>query len=592
MTSHLVPGGVPGGTQWKRPSANVSFPTTTPPRVTPDTIIIGAAAPNIEKGHPTLDGWFLSDFYAFNYLLKGLGSRQVWLTAADPHKLIQSGQHTDRFMHGNPYQTRKVVLDKHLLQAQEYTPVTIVRSAEMIERFLKEVRTASQEAVSKGVPLLLLIFCHGKGNWEFLLDCGKANRGLSVTRVKEAVATGCNVTLYSTACYSGGWVVRDLSKPEHSPINATMLAAADPKHTSNAWQDSPSIGRACGSVFASTVIKSLTSSASPLQPILPAGVEQLEPESDNPTQTQTYNAFCHSVLNICATQVTTLHGNEAFTFSAQDDQWDWSWTRRTGIPLSHFQKRWDALPDVPFNTRNLLLTHKKTYSDPDPRNASFSGSAGPSQTGGGDISEEFVKNLTKNRTAAMARTFLETCPGDWDSGFGPIARGCLRAAANHQKVIDPDVDVAAMMAFRWEVSLLADYIVQHFNLKAPNGETCLMWDRGKWQAEGFKTIPNYDKRYSAVWSALQNANIEPEPATIQGYPFVRFSEYLTVAVVALDLSGPDTMSLASKIGDFMEEFRKFQETRSMTTATRDRGVIRKARDFFKVMGQKFSSLDI
>src|SRR5687767_6957573 len=60
----------------------VSFITTTVPAVYNDTFIVAATHPNVRGGHPNRDGWFLSDFYAFNYLLKGLGFSQVWLTAA------------------------------------------------------------------------------------------------------------------------------------------------------------------------------------------------------------------------------------------------------------------------------------------------------------------------------------------------------------------------------------------------------------------------------------------------------------------------------------------------------------------------------
>jgi hypothetical protein len=58
------------------------FTTLTPPDVHKDTIIIAAAAPNVNVGKPSVDGWFLSDFYAFNAILKDLGHSQKWLTAA------------------------------------------------------------------------------------------------------------------------------------------------------------------------------------------------------------------------------------------------------------------------------------------------------------------------------------------------------------------------------------------------------------------------------------------------------------------------------------------------------------------------------
>lgn len=59
-----------------------SFATTTMPTIYTDTVIVAAASPNVQKGHPAVDGWFLSDFYAFNYLLNGAVPSQTWLTAA------------------------------------------------------------------------------------------------------------------------------------------------------------------------------------------------------------------------------------------------------------------------------------------------------------------------------------------------------------------------------------------------------------------------------------------------------------------------------------------------------------------------------
>lgn len=58
------------------------FNSTTPPVVYSNTIIVAATHPTVSNGSPADDGWFLSDFYAFNYLLKDLGSSQTWLTAA------------------------------------------------------------------------------------------------------------------------------------------------------------------------------------------------------------------------------------------------------------------------------------------------------------------------------------------------------------------------------------------------------------------------------------------------------------------------------------------------------------------------------
>lgn len=81
----LVIGGVLRGKRYtgKRPlPSHATFITTSAPVVEKNAIIIGVVNANFELSDPVKhDGWFLSDFYAFNYLLKGLGSEQVWISA-------------------------------------------------------------------------------------------------------------------------------------------------------------------------------------------------------------------------------------------------------------------------------------------------------------------------------------------------------------------------------------------------------------------------------------------------------------------------------------------------------------------------------
>ena len=68
-----------------------TFISYTLPEIFDNTIVVAAAHPTLRHAHAKSDGWFLSDFYAFNYLLKGVGHRgdqvrnipgQVWLTAS------------------------------------------------------------------------------------------------------------------------------------------------------------------------------------------------------------------------------------------------------------------------------------------------------------------------------------------------------------------------------------------------------------------------------------------------------------------------------------------------------------------------------
>lgn len=176
----------------------------------------------------------------------------------------------------------------------------------------KEVEAASKQEVESDVPLLVLLFCDTIGNWDFLLDVSDNRKRLSVVRLHGVVANNCDATLYSTASYSGGWIVRNMSKPENWPSSkGPTSAAVDQESKSSLWQQSPSVGRICGSIFVSTVTDVLTSSTSPF---LDDGDGDLDVDKEDEEQGATYFAFCRAVFDVCLSRIT------GFTFSPQEDQ--------------------------------------------------------------------------------------------------------------------------------------------------------------------------------------------------------------------------------------------------------------------------------
>ncbi|OBR09835.1 hypothetical protein CH63R_05527 [Colletotrichum higginsianum IMI 349063] len=427
------------------------------------------------------------------------------LANSDPRELTQAGPHTGRYLHGNSFRNRKIVLSKKLLEANELTPVTLVRSSDMTSRFLEEVHAASRRTVENQVSLLLLVFCHSKGNWEFLLDSGNKEEGLSVAQLRGAIAKNCHATLYSTACYSGGWVVRDLTHSGHIPVDDNMPATSKPKALFDAWQNSPSIIPACGSIFANAVIDTLASSTSPL---LESGDRdgELSVDKEDGQQSEAYQSFCHSVLDVGSGHSRYFAHLTSLTFDALNGQWDRSWNQWSGIPLVYFKERWNSLVTVQSHFKTPETDHLKMLPENlDPSNPPFSESAAvPRMAGHVEvIRSELMRDQTDKK----------------NSGWGPLTRGCLRAFIKGNKAPDPDIDVAAMMAFRWEVSLLADYMVRYFNLAAPNNEPCIMWDSAAWRCKAPTIIPDYDEGHEDAWSALRNAAVEADPSDVQGSPF-------------------------------------------------------------------------
>ncbi|EEY17465.1 conserved hypothetical protein [Verticillium alfalfae VaMs.102] len=592
MPNPLVTGGVMDGTRYPGPDEGCAPPnwfiSCTPPVIEKDTIIVAATSPNVIKGHQKEDGWFLSDFYAFNYLLHGLGSSQTWLTAA----LLKADPRFPVYLHGNPYQERKVVLSNDLLKSGELTRVTVVRSNNMIAQFLREVRQASKQAVKQQVPLLLLVFCHGLPNLTMLLDCGEKSKGITPTTLDGAIEPGCRYTVYTTACHSGGWVVKTTSDHWHSPLNTSMLAAASRNTTSNAWQDSRSISRACGSVFASAVIEALTCNSTPLIDSLGDGCagdsNMLQPTEPSDTQTATYNTFCDSILTCCADRVHRLWYEQEFTFSAQNDHWGNSWTGRSGIPLGHFEQRWNKLPTVGYNGPSDV----KALMDPHPGNPTYSASTDKTKTGVGADTEaesligDLIESICHNRLKVMAALFLQTCPGDWDSGWGPITRGGLWLAMEENPIHEPDFDPVAMITFRWELAQIADDLVRRFQLPVPAQQCCLLWDYSEHLTRRAKQGHKRSERGRWVYTALVAHEVQPVPTDEQGYPFERFTFYLTAAIVEADLDDGETKLVVEGIADHMRKAKAFHEMRAL----RSPNVIQRAREWLRSVGKELRDL--
>ena len=131
-----------------------SLVTHTVPDIREDSIILGVCGiSDIDNADPEVDGWFFSDFFAFNYLLRGLGATQVWLTAIDPLDLVQRYQ---EYLHGNPFLDRKVVLNRDLLERDEIGDITVTTSSELLNVFLHTLRGKCDQARAKGQPV---IFC-------------------------------------------------------------------------------------------------------------------------------------------------------------------------------------------------------------------------------------------------------------------------------------------------------------------------------------------------------------------------------------------------------------------------------------------------
>jgi hypothetical protein len=286
----------------------------------------------IEDAHPKEDGWFLADFYLFNVLLRGLGSKQTWLTTLQPERLVST--YTE-YLHGNPYQDRRVVLSQDILEQKKLTPVRRLMPATAPRDYLEILRQEAAEAHRKHEPLLLLIFGHGHESSSQILIGSLTEaesldptgfplaKSVSISQVQSIIPEGLQLTILSNSCYSGAWA---------AAINSTALTAADDLSVSMSWNRSSS-GRFSGSMWMTMLVEALKNEMRE-----PAEQESLsQSQEDYVILNKTFNKFaaeCHSVLT---SRVDRLFDSHKMTFSAQQDDWNMSWSGRTGIPLARFE---------------------------------------------------------------------------------------------------------------------------------------------------------------------------------------------------------------------------------------------------------------
>ncbi|KAH6676817.1 hypothetical protein B0J14DRAFT_691181 [Halenospora varia] len=323
------------------------FPTFSPPDINKNTHIIGVCGVNDFNDDSSPidgDGWFASDMYAFHAVLRNKGFSQKWLACVSPQQLVSK---YGEYLHGNPYRTRKVVLEQSMIDQNHFNDFIITQPANLRDTFLEEVRKECDSARLLNHIVVVMIFARGQhtthgvylgGNGDQFDIAEVSPQSVLVTPrdFSSVIGTNVQVTVFSEACYSGGWTVQP------DVLNITAMTAAGSENESSSWGYSKSIGRHCGSIFASAVIKA---------------TEYLADEEFRSaiSETDMYNnidylAFTKAVQKVLIEDVDRLEveglSSHNFCFSAQDDRWRLDYRERSGIPLDQFAGSWDQLRSV------------------------------------------------------------------------------------------------------------------------------------------------------------------------------------------------------------------------------------------------------
>ncbi|KAJ5684485.1 uncharacterized protein N7477_000830 [Penicillium maclennaniae] len=263
---------------------------------------------------PSEDGWFVSDFYLFHYLLSPAFPRllvapnQIWLTSEDPVTLVAKYH---EYLHGDSNGDRRAVLDSQRLpDILKAGNLRVVPRDILLERYLNTLQEQAAEAAHLQEHLVLLIFGHGS-------PTHGVEVGGSILRLgdlRRVLRNRSQVTLFTTSCYSGGWLVQpDIGQHQ---LNGTAITAAGPRSLSSSWPLSGSVGRASGSLAASAVVRCLIDAEDEIQEIM-----------DHPT----YIQLAKSVYD-CVKGMGMLGDRQKIHFSAENDEWETSYQTRLVPP--------------------------------------------------------------------------------------------------------------------------------------------------------------------------------------------------------------------------------------------------------------------
>ncbi|KAF5863482.1 hypothetical protein ETB97_009983 [Aspergillus alliaceus] len=421
---------------------------------------------------PSEDGWFISDFYLFHYLLSPAFPRppnQIWLTCEDPGTLVAKYH---EYLHGDSEGDRRAVLDSQRLpDILEAGNLRVVPRDILLERYLNTLQEQAAEAALLGEQLVLLIFGHGTS--EYGVEVGGSI--LRIGDLRRVLQNRSQVTLFTTSCYSGGWLV--LPDIGQQQLNATAIAAAGPDDMSSSWPLSGSVGRASGSLAASAVLRCLVDA---------------ENEIKQKMEHLTYIQLAKSVYD-CVKGMGMLGDTQQIYFSAENDEWELSYQARLGLPLVSYKEKWQSLRQVPPST--------------------CPPSSQLARTGGRRL----------KRLQYLAHEYFASQPGADNAGPNIGLHNCLKQVLKGASYTKEKVqELTEITVYRLGAMYEAEYLKEQIGLKFPS-----VFDTDPSQA--LAKMPN-KQLIMKTWSSLLSYDINTTPTGIRR-PYVKPLQYLTLALV-------------------------------------------------------------
>lgn len=236
---------------------------------------------------------------------------------------------------------------------------------------------------------------------------------------------------------------------------------------------------------------------------------------------------------------------------------------RMGMPLNHFQARWERLPTYP-------TTMPNDHFNQDPQNvylpalcsafSALSISDNDLRTYGshdvGRLAVGSLRRLSDNLSRKnhhplryAAARLGTSCPGDWEIGPNIRLKGQFWRYARTGTTYPPGCSkehLEGIIRFRIQMAQYVDNIVESFGLPKSQGKTMLDWHRGLWHYT-YDVIKTSDtERRDKISKAIQQSGL---CFCGQGEGFNRAHIYLVECICISQLDLVEAFALIKEIGE-------------------------------------------
>ncbi|KAI1742048.1 hypothetical protein F4680DRAFT_464304 [Xylaria scruposa] len=470
---------IPKAIEAKNEVLNSSFITQTIPNVHRYAGIVGlCTVPEDSAGMNEL-GWHISDFLAFRALLCGDNPprAQSWLSLCDIPALVEANP--EQYVHGS---------DKRLVgfaarPTEREDDIQVETSSESLkEKFILAVKQKLEIAIKMNYPLMLII-------------CG-------ITSLEQDIYLGT----IDTESKSN---LKDLRDELGDSINHVEATVVTPSLFSAGWQINPSFGRqACtgsrqeflarqfGGLFAHDISKGFVGWKCPALDEAKVDLLVRAERFPGPVWPSDEVKGLISQLRIkiqsCLVGgLTVSHMNHSFSFIQENDEWE-KLIRRRERPLDYraldwYERKWAKQP---------------TAQSPESINEGY-GFLGNAFGATRQSQLHHIKCLIKESYLAW--------PDHWTSNFGEETKKDFERFMNNEEPDDLDChEIFNVLEHRARQSILADAVVQYFDLPMPHNQRCRDWDHLKWKQELSDTDrSSLIKYFGPVLGCVPGPNLPP-----------------------------------------------------------------------------------